>query len=739
MLVGHAAPEAAAHPTIFDLTSTEDEAALARLLESKPDLRTYDTIDRQLEELARTRHPGGLTDLPGAVRTILGDLEPHRYGRWVHYPWADALVHLLPPDAYRELRTDRNRYKILPDEQARLGAARIGVVGLSVGHSAALTCVLEGIGGQIRLADFDALDLSNLNRLRARTIDIGTNKAKLAARALYEIDPYLSIQILDEGICDENIDRFLTEGGALDLLVEECDDLAMKVRLRQRARELRIPVLMDTSDRGLLDVERYDLEPERPILHGLVPEEELTRLEKLTTKEKVPLVLAILGGRSMSPALGASLIEINQTISTWPQLGSAVCLGGALVADLARRILLGSDVGSGRYYVDLDELVAPERVVTVERPEEQSDGDRPVPSQAKRPGVDPKPGDIEYVVAHAVLAPSGGNVQPWRFEARDRTIDCYVDERRSVGLLNSKHLASFVALGAAIENAVLAASASGFDVEVLPPIPERPLHAGTLKLSKGPKGEPALFSHIPRRTTHRALAEPRPIEEETVRALTEAAEAFGATLQIVTDRQLRRAVGEAVGLTDRVRFLSSRMHRELVGELRFTPAEVLETRDGIDVETLELSKADRAVLEVLCWPEAMELLGRTGQGRAIVKSGIDAMDRCSAAALLSVPDGGSSGLVTGGRALQRVWLEATARGLGVQPRGVLLFLSRLLALGLPFEEEEASQIRDARSMLSDVFGESDRTEVMLLRLSHSDPPVVRSLRRPVEESLVILE
>ena len=51
-------------------------------------------------------------------------------------------------------------------EQRRLAELRVGVVGLSVGHSTALTLALEGVGGELRLADFDTLALSNLNRLR---------------------------------------------------------------------------------------------------------------------------------------------------------------------------------------------------------------------------------------------------------------------------------------------------------------------------------------------------------------------------------------------------------------------------------------------------------------------------------------------------------------------------------------------------------------------------------------------
>ncbi len=49
--------------------------------------------------------------------------------------------------------------------------------------------------------------------------------------------------------------------------------------------------------------------------------------------------------------------EIRRTISTWPQLASGVALGGALVTDVVRRILLGELTDSGRYYVDVESII----------------------------------------------------------------------------------------------------------------------------------------------------------------------------------------------------------------------------------------------------------------------------------------------------------------------------------------------------------------------------------------------
>ena len=139
---------------------------------------------------------------------------------------------------------------------------RIGVAGLSVGHVIAYTLAAQGMCGDLRLADFDRIELSNLNRVPATVLDLGLNKAEVAARRIAELDPYLQVQVLDMGLTLDTVDEFLD---GLDIVVEECDSLHIKAIVRQRARARRIPVLMATSDRGLVDVERFDLEPKRPI------------------------------------------------------------------------------------------------------------------------------------------------------------------------------------------------------------------------------------------------------------------------------------------------------------------------------------------------------------------------------------------------------------------------------------------------------------------------------------------
>jgi ThiF family len=254
---------------------------------------------------------------------------------WAYYPWRRAVVGVLGPRGYRALRLDRNRHLITVQEQGRLDRLRIGIAGLSVGHVIAHTIAAEGLCGKVRLADFDDLELTNLNRVPATTLDIGINKAVVAARRIAELDPYMDLDVMTAGVTPKTLPEFLDD---IDIVVEECDSLDMKIMIREAARERQLPVLMATSDRGLVDVERYDLEPARPILHGLLGQVDARALAGMPSRDKLPYTLRHINASRTSPRLIASLVEVTNTLSTWPQLASDVTLGAAAVAVAVRRI-----------------------------------------------------------------------------------------------------------------------------------------------------------------------------------------------------------------------------------------------------------------------------------------------------------------------------------------------------------------------------------------------------------------
>jgi molybdopterin/thiamine biosynthesis adenylyltransferase len=338
---------------IFDTRSREDKDALQALRSATTSLMVFDSIMAQIEDLVKCRQPGRQLDerhLKAAILAELGERDESDYGTWVYYPWSGRLVHLLYPEDFVQVRTNRNQNKINKEEQARLSNKTVCLVGLSVGHAVAIALAMERGFGVLRIADFDVLDLSNLNRIGSAVHQIGTLKTEMVAQQIAELDPFLKIEAFPAGLSKDNMDEFLT--GA-DIVIDECDSIDVKIELREEARARRIPVVMETSDRGMLDIERFDQEPDRELLHGLVSGLDSAMLQGLSNAEKIPYVNQILQFDMMSTRMKHSLPEIGKSINTWPQLAADVVGGGGRVAQAVRQILLGQEMKSGRYYHEL--------------------------------------------------------------------------------------------------------------------------------------------------------------------------------------------------------------------------------------------------------------------------------------------------------------------------------------------------------------------------------------------------
>lgn len=351
---------AGTRPVFFRLHRPEEAQALHELLKVRPHIQVFDELEGQLRELVKSLHPHqrfSAAALQEAALAHVGNTPLSEYGVWVYYPWAEKLIHILEEDEFIELRTNRNQHKITKAERDLLATKKIGIIGLSVGASVALTLAMERVGGELRLADFDVLELSNYNRIRTSLCNLGIPKVVAVAREIAEIDPFLKVVCYTEGITEENLDRFFLKGGKLDILVEECDSLDIKILSRYKAREFKIPVIMDTSDRGMIDIERFDLEPNRRIFHGRIPEIDTSTLKDLNQEQRMQLILQIVGN-NLSERLQYSMGQIGKTITTWPQLASSVTLGSGGCVDIARKILLNAITISGRYYLDIDQLIS---------------------------------------------------------------------------------------------------------------------------------------------------------------------------------------------------------------------------------------------------------------------------------------------------------------------------------------------------------------------------------------------
>lgn len=681
-----------------------------RLLELRSD-PAVEVLDRFDEQLAAFR-----AILPPAAVELEAEAP-----RWVHYPWRGTVARLLGPDAFRRLRLDRNRNKITREEQTHLGKLCIGVVGLSVGHAIAHVLAMEGICGNLRLADFDRLELSNLNRVPATVLDLGLNKAIVVARRIAELDPYLAVEVVQGGLDADNLDRFVD---GLDVVVEECDSLDMKALVRESARRARVPVLMETSDRGLLDVERFDLEPDRPLFHGLLGDIEAAELVGLSTHDKVPHVLRILEPDQLSSRMAASMAEIDETLATWPQLGGDVMLGGATIAAAVRAIALGEALPSGRGRIDLAAVVANVR--------------EPEPPRAAVAGavqVLAVPVDPRLAIAHAAhLAPSGGNVQPWMLQIDEHRLRIFIDRSATTGM-DVRFRGSYVAIGAALLNARAAAAAEGLlgPVTVFPSGPDSDVVAELEFSQRRDRELGAMYPHVLERTTNRKAGEPAAIPAEVVAVLNREVEQEGARLHLVTDGDAIIEYSELLGESDRLRYLTPQLHAEMMAELRWPETDSVET--GIDVRTLELDHSDLAKLAVARRADVMADLAGWNGGRALGEVSRDRVRTSSAVAAVTVSDSEPGSYVMGGAALERLWLASQAAGLAVQPVSpVCVFAVDDDDFAGLVPPPYVARLRTLAQRLRQVLGVDDGEHLALVvRLSHAAPPTMRSERKPLSE------
>lgn len=342
------------HPVVFRLEDATARAACESLMgETAGGATIVDTVEEQLVEWLVTRTPGLRAQpdaLAGAIRAEIGAEGWDGFGSWAWFPWRQTWVRLLPEEAFIAVRTNRNRNKITAEEQAELAKKTVAIAGLSVGSSLAMTLAMERTCGRLKLADFDVLELSNLNRIQTGVYNLGVPKAVAIARAITEVDPYFDVELYPEGFTAENAEDFMD--GA-DLVCDACDQVRAKANLRWHARASRVPVIMETSDRGMIDIERYDL-PGTPFLHGRISDELLEEMRS-APGWKPEYFDAFIDVNQASPRGVASLQEVGKSLVGWPQLYTDVAGGGAHAAQVIRTIFLGEPVQDARHYLEWNE------------------------------------------------------------------------------------------------------------------------------------------------------------------------------------------------------------------------------------------------------------------------------------------------------------------------------------------------------------------------------------------------
>jgi molybdopterin/thiamine biosynthesis adenylyltransferase len=131
--------------------------------------------------------------------------------------------------------------------QAKLGAARVLVVGLGgLGCPAALYLATSGIG-RLVLNDFDRVDETNLPRqILYAPDDVGALKVDAARRRLLALNPDVTVAVHSERLDGAALDAVV---GAVDVVLDGTDNFATRFAVNRACVARRVPLVSGAAVR----------------------------------------------------------------------------------------------------------------------------------------------------------------------------------------------------------------------------------------------------------------------------------------------------------------------------------------------------------------------------------------------------------------------------------------------------------------------------------------------------------
>jgi hypothetical protein len=342
---------------------------------------------------------------------------------------------------------------------------------------------------------------------------------------------------------------------------------------------------------------------------------------------------------------------------------------------------------------------------------------------------------ITAILEKACAAPSGDNCQPWRYGFQDDVISVYNIPGRDVSQFNAKQRASYIALGAFIENAVAAAAAHQLSGQVSYfPRDSDPDLVALIKLVPDAAAVEPLAQEIQERCTNRRRYQGGSLSPAQQQALVESVAPFAQAKVRLFSGSDQKRIAQVIGLNDRLVFENRDLHAFLFDHIRWNAAEAKESGDGLDIGTLELAAIDDLAFRVFKHYDVVQVLNLVGVSHIIAANARKLARSAAAIGVISLRGNGAQDYLVCGRALERVWLEATRQKLAFQVMtGITCLMGRVMDNDPgSLNASHAALVREGHQTLSSLLGNSEETPMIIFRVGFAPLPSVRSLRLPVK-------
>jgi nitroreductase len=332
-------------------------------------------------------------------------------------------------------------------------------------------------------------------------------------------------------------------------------------------------------------------------------------------------------------------------------------------------------------------------------------------------------------------APSAGNSQPWRLKIQERGLTLSIDPERARSGLDADGFDSWVAAGAALFNARVAAAGAGVGVthDILTDGPGWKAVCGPLVDDVGL--DPALMV---RRVTDRRAYDRTPLTDPQAKALRLAASRESATLTLVQDPDRMASLAGLIAEVEAVVLLSDPgLRGSLLRWFRWSPSHAHRSGDALDVRSLDLSFHAFLFLFLVRWAPLAWVASRVGAKRALADAQARRFSQSSAMGVLTVAGDTPEDWVRGGQGLQRLWLTAEREGLAVHPLALPTALMCRVRRGGTLSGAVLREVGCLIERLAQVEPAlSAATPILFLRLGPARPRVFPSERRKPADVIV---
>ena len=169
-----------------------------------------------------------------------------------------------------------SRQIMLPDEdidgQEKLLAARVLIIGLGgLGSPVAMYLAAAGVGHLV-LADFDNVDLTNLQRQIAHTsARIGMNKAVSAAQAARELNPGITLEAIEQLLDEKSLAQQVQQ---VDVVIDCTDNFQARFAINAACVAAKVPLVSGAAIRLEGQVAVFDARNERSPCYRCLYEED---------------------------------------------------------------------------------------------------------------------------------------------------------------------------------------------------------------------------------------------------------------------------------------------------------------------------------------------------------------------------------------------------------------------------------------------------------------------------------